>query len=106
MAVFLETFFEAFYTFLKRTTINILLQEFPVVGFELMVTNFGKGADHGRHAGQWFPRDPAHLLRPKYTWTKIPQMGNSGSFLISLKDKGKKIQVKEKVENVLEKKTR
>lgn len=45
-----DIFFEAFYTFLKRTTINILLQEFPVVGFELMVTNFGTGADHGRHA--------------------------------------------------------
>lgn len=47
MAAFLETFFETFYTFPKRTTINVLLQKFFVVGFELMMNIFATGTDHG-----------------------------------------------------------
>ena len=40
--------FEAFYDFPKGTTINILHQEFSVVGFELLVNILGPGTDHGR----------------------------------------------------------
>lgn len=51
-------------------------------------------------AGQWPHRGPAHILRPKYTWTKIPQMVNSGSLVMKSERERKKIQIKDKVENV------